>query len=81
MKEIVEEVITAYGGIPGVQARFGYKEPMAVYNWRSRGLPKSLIADIHMDTKIDIARLQEGISPLVASQRRESHLPRNTSNP
>lgn len=60
-KEVVEEVIAAYGGVPAVQQRFGYKEPMAVYNWRSRGLPKSLIADIHVDTKIDIQRLQKGV--------------------
>ena len=62
MKEIVEEVIAAYGGIPGVQKRFGYKEPMAVYNWRSRGLPKSLIVEIHLDTKIDLERLQKGVA-------------------
>lgn len=62
MNEIVEEVISAYGGIPGVQERFGYKHPMAVYNWRSRGIPKSLLADIHIDTGIDISRLRLGLA-------------------
>lgn len=62
MSEIVEEVIARYGGVKAVQQRFGYKEPMAVYNWRSRGIPKSLIADIHMDTGIDIKRLQQKTS-------------------
>mgnify|MGYP006136974925 CR=1 FL=1 len=60
MKDIVDEVIAAYGGVRAVQDRFGYKEPMAVYNWRSRGLPKSLIAEIHVDTGIEIKRLQMG---------------------
>lgn len=62
MSEIVEEVIARYGGVKAVQQRFGYKEPMAVYNWRARGIPKSLIADIHMDTGIDIKRLQQKTS-------------------
>lgn len=62
MKEIVEEVIAAYNGVPGVQARFGYKYPMAVYNWRIRGIPKSLLADIHVDTGIEIERLKLGLS-------------------
>lgn len=61
MKEIVEEVISAYGGVGATQSRFGYKEPMAVYNWRSRGLPKSLIAEIHLDTNIPLERLQQGV--------------------
>lgn len=61
MKEIVEEVINAYGGVKAVQARFGYREPMAVYNWRARGIPRTLIADIHVDTGIEIKRLQQGI--------------------
>lgn len=60
MKDIVDEVIAAYGGPKKVQARFGYKEPMAVYNWRARGLPKSLLAEIHIDTGIEIKRLQMG---------------------
>jgi len=61
MNEIVEEVISAYGGVHGVQERFGYKHPMAVYNWRSRGIPKSLLADIHLDTSIEIDRLKLGL--------------------
>tara|TARA_Y100000592_G_C5219761_1_gene198901 strand:+ start:85 stop:297 length:213 start_codon:yes stop_codon:yes gene_type:complete len=61
MNEIVEEVIAAYGGVSGVQDRFGYKHPMAVYNWRSRGIPKSLLADIHIDTGIEISRLRLGV--------------------
>jgi len=62
MNEIVEEVIGAYGGVSGAQKRFGYKHPMAVYNWRSRGIPRSLLADIHEDTKIDISRLRLGVA-------------------
>ncbi len=54
---IVEDVINAYGGVRGVQSRFGYKEPMAVYNWRSRGLPRSLVAEIYVDTGIDMSLL------------------------
>lgn len=61
MREIVDQVIDAYGGVKEVQKRFGYSEPMGVYNWRSRGLPRSLIAEIHMDTKIDIAELTKGV--------------------
>lgn len=61
MKEVVEEVIKAYGGVTAVQSRFGYKSPMAVYNWRSRGLPRWLIAEIYVDTGIDIDRLREGV--------------------
>lgn len=67
MKEIVEEVIAAYGGVAAVQKRFGYSEPMGVYNWRSRGLPRALVADIHLDTGIDIKRLREGVQ--TASER------------
>lgn len=63
MREIVEEVIEAYGGIAKVQARFNYTEPMAVYNWRARGLPKQLVADIHLDTGIPIRHLQMGLKP------------------
>jgi len=62
MREIVDEVIAAYGDVAKVQARFGYSEPMGVYNWRARGLPKSLIAEIHVDTGIAIQRLQLGVT-------------------
>jgi hypothetical protein len=58
---VVDEVIEAYKGIPKVQERFGYTEPMGVYNWRSRGIPRALIADIHVDTGISIERLQAGV--------------------
>jgi len=61
MRKIVDKVIDTYGGVKAVQERFGYTKPMAVYNWRSRGLPRSLIAEIHMDTKIDIAELTKGV--------------------
>jgi len=60
--EVVEEVIAAYGGIAGTQARFEYKEPMAVYNWRIRGIPVSLLADIYADTGIALDRLKAGSS-------------------
>ncbi len=68
MREIVDEVIDAYGGVDKVQKRFNYSEPMGVYNWRSRGLPKSLIAEIHIDTGIDIQRLQSGLSKSTPNQ-------------
>lgn len=58
MSSVIDEVISAYGGVPKVQQRFGYKEPMGVYNWRSRGIPKALIADIHVDTNIPIEKLK-----------------------
>ena len=57
--EIVSEVINAYKGVSAVQRRFNYKQPMGVYNWRARGIPRSLIADIHIDTGIPIIRLQQ----------------------
>ena len=59
MKSIVEDVIAAYGGIQEVQKRFKYKERMCVYNWRQRGIPSSKIADIHIDTGIDIKKLRK----------------------
>ena len=58
INQIVDEIIDAYGDVGKVQARFKYTEPMGVYNWRSRGVPKSLLADIHLDTGIDISRLK-----------------------
>ena len=61
MKNIIEEIIDQYGGVKAVQARFSYTEPMAVYNWRSRGIPKSLIAEIHLDTGIEMQRLLLGV--------------------
>ena len=69
MNEIVEEIIAAYGGVRGVQLRFGYTQPMAVYNWRSRGVPKSLIADIHIDTGIPIPRLRLGLKGTAAKPK------------
>ena len=58
MNDIIDQVIAAYGDVSKVQERFGYKEPMGVYNWRSRGIPRSLVADIHIDTNIPIKELQ-----------------------
>lgn len=55
---VVDRIIDAYDGVSGVQKRFGYTEPMGVYNWRSRGIPKSLIAEIYVDTNIPIRTLQ-----------------------
>lgn len=60
--QVVEEVIAAYGGVKSTQERFGYSEPMAVYNWRSRGIPVSLLADIYADTGIPLDRLKAGSS-------------------
>jgi hypothetical protein len=59
--KVIDEVIGAYDGVPNVQARFKYKDPMGVYNWRSRGIPKAFVADIHLDTGIAIERLLEGV--------------------
>jgi len=70
MKQIVEDVIAAYGGVSGVQRRFNYREPMAVYNWRARGIPGYLVADIHMDTGLDIAKLREAASSKKTHPRR-----------
>lgn len=61
MRDIVEEVISTYGGVAKVQERFGYSQPMGVYNWRFRGIPKSLVAEIHIDTGISIQRLQAAV--------------------
>ena len=60
MKKLVNEIITAYGDVKAVQQRFGYKQPMGVYNWGFRGIPKKLIAEIHIDTGIELERLLEG---------------------
>lgn len=60
-KEVVDKVIGAYGDVGGVQKRFGYQSPMAVYNWRSRGLPKRLLLDIHTDTGISVSQLKLGV--------------------
>jgi len=60
---VVDEIIAAYGTVSGIQQRFDYQSPMGVYNWRSRGVPRSLIADIHVDTQIPIERLKLGIKP------------------
>lgn len=61
INQVVDQIIAAYEGVENVQLRFGYTEPMGVYNWRSRGVPKSLVADIHLDTGIPITRIQEGV--------------------
>lgn len=58
MYDIVEKVIKAYGSVKAVQERFGYKDPMGVYHWRNRGIPKAHIADIYMDTGIAIELLK-----------------------
>ena len=68
MREVIEEVIKAYGGISSVQKRFGYTEPMGVYNWRFRGIPKSLVAEIHVDTGIDIQRINLGVGLVTAPE-------------
>jgi hypothetical protein len=59
MNEIIEEVIKAYGDVKAVQQRFSYSEPMGVYNWRKRGIPRSLVAEIYVDTDIPINRLMK----------------------
>lgn len=64
---IVEEVIKRYGGVPAVQERFGYSSPMAVYNWRSRGIPKDKLIDVHMDTGVELWRLRKTKSPEAAA--------------
>jgi hypothetical protein len=64
---LVNEVIKQYGGVKAVQVRFKYTAPMGVYNWRMRGIPKSLVAEIHMDTGIALGRLLQGAKPRVAA--------------
>lgn len=59
MREVIDKVIAAYGGINETQKRFCYTEPMGVYNWRSRGIPRHLLADIHVDTGIPLDDLKE----------------------
>lgn len=56
---IVDEVISKYGGVKAVQVAFGYKQPMAVYNWRTRGIPKDKLIDIHLRTGIELSRLNQ----------------------
>lgn len=57
--DIVDQVIDAYEGIPNVMNRFNYKHSMGVYIWKRRGIPKSLLADIHIDTGIPLKTLQK----------------------
>lgn len=64
--DIVQEVIDAYGGIKAVQEAFGYTEPMAVYNWRRRGIPRDKIEAVHKKTGIPVERLL-GITKEVAA--------------
>jgi hypothetical protein len=59
---IIDEVIKSYGDVKAVQVRFGYSAPMGVYNWRTRGIPKDKIVDIHLDTGIDLKKLNVGAS-------------------
>lgn len=54
---IVDEVIQAYGGISAVKKRFKYTDNAAVYNWKSRGIPKRLLIQIHQDTGISLKKL------------------------
>lgn len=56
--DVVEEVIEKLGGVKAAQAHFNYTEPMAIYNWRSRGLPYHLLIDIHQATGIPLDRLK-----------------------
>lgn len=56
--DIADEVIDRYGGVKAVQERFGYSTPMAVYNWRSRGIPKGKLIDIHLDTGLSLEKLR-----------------------
>lgn len=56
--EVIDQIIEAYNGVPNLQKRFNYSEPMGVYNWRSRGIPRALLADIFLDTGIPIERLK-----------------------
>lgn len=67
MNEIIDEVISCYGGVKGVQERFGYQQPMGVYNWRSRGIPRALVAEISVDTGIALPRLLSAVKTVPAS--------------
>ncbi len=59
--EVVDQVIAFYGGPKGAQERFRYKDPMAVYNWKSRGLPVRLLGEIVEDTGIPLRELKRGV--------------------
>lgn len=52
MKDVVDEVIKAYGGIEMVMTAHNYKDPQGVYNWRYRGIPISKLQKINQDTGI-----------------------------
>ena len=62
MNKTIEKVIRHYGGIKGVQDRFDYGSPMAVYNWLSRGIPRALLGEIAHDTKIPFPTLLKAVS-------------------
>ena len=61
--KIIDQVIEACGGVEKTQKHFKYSNPTAIYNWRTRGLPRHLIADIYLKTGIPIKRLKRGIGP------------------
>ena len=52
MENTINDIIDSYGSVKAVQMRFNYSKPMGVYNWRRRGIPKLLVAEIHVDTGI-----------------------------
>lgn len=56
---IFEQVIEAYGSAKAVQKRFNLSAPMAVYNWRTRGIPADKLIDIHLDTGIPLEVLRD----------------------
>lgn len=59
-KTLFETIVYEYGSVPKVQKAMGYKSRMAVYQWKTRGIPPSKILQIHKDTGIDIRVLLEG---------------------
>lgn len=56
--DVINRVIAAYGGVKGAQKRFKYTSPVAVNNWKTRGLPGRLLVDIHLDTDIPLRKLK-----------------------
>ena len=58
--DLIQKIIDAYGGVKSVQDQFEYSSPMAIYQWRCRGIPSKAVVPIHLKTGIPLDELQAG---------------------
>lgn len=60
MEKLYREIMKKYGNPVEAAKALGYKDAATVRMWRIRGIPKSRIAEIHLDTGIPLKRLLAG---------------------